>query len=55
MGPQFLTHQDDELATAGGPDGNYLGVVEAAAASGTTGGIVTIADVVDNLRIKKGS
>ena len=30
MGPQFLTHQDDELATAGGPDANYLGVVEAA-------------------------
>ena len=54
MGPQFLTHQDDELATAGGPDANYLGVVEAAAASGTTEGIVTITDVVDNLRIKKG-
>jgi hypothetical protein len=54
MGPQFLTHQDDELATAGGPDANYLGVVEAAATSGTAEGIVTIADVVDNLRIKKG-
>ena len=55
MGPQFLTHQDDELATAGGPDANYLGVVQAAI-SGTGGidGSVDITDVVDNLRIKVG-
>ena len=53
-GPQFPTHQDDELATAGGPDANYLGVVEAAAASATSAGVVTIADAIDNLRIKKG-
>ncbi len=54
MGPQFPTHQDDELASAGGPDANYLGVVEAAASSGTAAGVVTIADVADNTRIKKG-
>jgi hypothetical protein len=55
MGPQFPTHQDDELKSAGGPDANYLGVTEAAAAgAGTTAGVITIADVVDNTRIKKG-
>jgi hypothetical protein len=54
MGPQFPTHQDDELASAGGPDANYLGVVEATAASATSAGVVTIADAADNTRIKKG-
>ena len=41
MGPQFPTHQDDELASAGGPDANYLGVVEAPATSATTAGVIT--------------
>jgi len=42
MGPQFPTHQDDELASAGGPDANYLGVVEAPATSGTAAGVITL-------------
>jgi hypothetical protein len=42
MGPQFPTHQDDELASAGGPDANYLGVVEAPATSGAATGIITL-------------
>jgi hypothetical protein len=42
MGPQFITHQDDELGSAGGPDANYLGVVEAPASSGTSGGVITL-------------
>tara|TARA_R100001443_G_scaffold20673_2_gene32860 strand:- start:1604 stop:2305 length:702 start_codon:yes stop_codon:yes gene_type:complete len=42
MGPQFPTHQDDELGSAGGPDANYLGVVEAPATSGTAAGLVTL-------------
>ena len=41
-GPQFPTHQDDELASAGGPDANYLGVVEAPATSGTAAGVITL-------------
>ena len=53
-GPQYITIEDDELASAGGPDANYLGVVEAAAASGTAAGVITIADAVDNLLIKPG-
>ena len=55
MGPQFLTHQDDELHSAGGPDANYLGVSQAAVdGAGGTDGTVDIADIVDNLRIKVG-
>ena len=54
MGPQFPTHQDDELASAGGPDANYLGVVQAAAASATSAGVVTIASAADNTRIQPG-
>ena len=54
-GPQFPTHQDDELASAGGPDANYLGVVEAAAASGVAAtGVITIADAAPNALIKPG-
>jgi hypothetical protein len=41
-GPQFTTTEDDELASAGGPDANYLGVVEAPATSGTAAGVITL-------------
>ena len=55
-GPQFPTHQDDELASAGGPDANYLGVTEAAASGGGTvaTGIITIVDAAGNALIKPG-
>jgi len=55
-GPQFPTHQDDELASAGGPDANYLGVVEAPATSGTAAGVITLTAAIaaTNLLIKPG-
>ena len=46
MGPQFPTHQDDELGSAGGPDANYLGVVEAPATSATAAGVITLTSEV---------
>ena len=48
-GPQFPGTDDTEATAA-----NYLGVTEAAAASATSAGVVTIADAVTNLAIKKG-
>ena len=54
MGPQFPTHQDDALEGDGGPDANFAGVVWAAATGGTSAGVITIADVAKNTRIKKG-
>tara|TARA_R110000824_G_scaffold14378_21_gene61307 strand:- start:1148 stop:1861 length:714 start_codon:yes stop_codon:yes gene_type:complete len=56
MGPQFPTHQDDELASAGGPDANYLGVVEAPATSATAAGLITLTTDVaaTNALIKPG-
>ena len=42
QGPQYITIEDDELASAGGPDANYLGVVEAPATSATTTGLITL-------------
>ena len=56
-GPQFPTHQDDELASAGGPDANYLGVVQAPASSAVaaTGVITLTTDVAaTNALIKPG-
>ena len=55
-GPQFPTHQDDELQSAGGPDANFAGVVWAATAGteGTAAGVITIADLAKNTLIKKG-
>ena len=56
-GPQFPTHRDDELASAGGPDANYLGVVEAPATSGVaaTGVITLTAEIAaTNALIKPG-
>ena len=56
-GPQFPTHQDDELASAGGPDANYLGIVEAPATSGVAAtGVITLTSEVaaTNALIKPG-
>ena len=55
-GPQFPTHQDDELASAGGPDANYLGIVEAPATSATAAGVITLTGEVaaTNALIKPG-
>jgi hypothetical protein len=49
FGPQFPGTDDTEATAA-----NYLGVTEAAAASATSAGVVTIADVAANAAIKKG-
>ena len=49
MGPQFPGTDDTEATAA-----NYMGVTEAAAASATSAGVVTIADVAANAAIKKG-
>ena len=55
-GPQFPTHQDDQLAADGGPDANFAGVTWAAATgAGTVAtGVIPIADVIANNRIKPG-
>jgi len=53
-GSQYITTEDDELESGGGPDNNFGGVTFARAASGTAAGVITIADTVDNLRIKAG-
>ena len=56
QGPQFPTHQDDQLAADGGPDANFAGVTWAAATgAGTVAtGVIPIADVIANNRIKPG-
>ena len=56
MGPQFPTHQANELASAGGPDANYLGVVEAPATSATAAGLIRLTTDVaaTNALIKPG-
>jgi len=48
-GPQFPGTDDTEASAT-----NYMGVHEAAAASATSAGVVTIADVANNVLIKKG-
>lgn len=55
-GPQFPTHQDDELASAGGPDANFAGVTWAAASgAGTVAtGVIPLTDVAQNALIKPG-
>ena len=53
MGPQYLTIEDDEMQSAGGPDANFLGAATAAAASATAT-VITIADSANNATIKKG-
>jgi len=49
MGPQFPGTDDTEASA-----NNYMGVHEAAAASATSAGVVTIADTANNVLIKKG-
>ena len=55
-GPQFPTHQDDQLRADGGPDANFTGVTWAAATgAGTVAtGVIPIADVIANNDIKPG-
>ena len=55
-GPQFITHQDDELASAGGPDANFIGVAFAeASGSGTVAtGVIPLTDNARNVGITKG-
>jgi len=56
LGPQFPTHQDDELASAGGPDANFAGVTWAAASgAGTVAtGTIPLTDAAQNALIKPG-
>jgi len=56
MGPQFPSHQDDELASAGGPDGNFVGVTfaEASGAGTVATGIIPLTDHARNGAIKPG-
>jgi len=55
-GPQFPTHQDDQLQGNGGPDANWGGVVWAAASgAGTVAtGLIPIDDAAKNALIKPG-
>jgi|TARA_R110002050_G_C8864811_1_gene507700 hypothetical protein len=55
-GPQFPTHQDDQLGADGGPDASFAGVTWAAATgAGTVAtGVIPIADVIANNLIKPG-
>ena len=56
MGPQFITHQDDEIASAGGPDANFVGVTfaEVASAGDPATGAITLTDDARNVAIKPG-
>ena len=56
MGPQFPTHQDDELKADGGPDANFTGTTWAAVTNVgvPSTGVIPIADVVANNQIKPG-
>jgi hypothetical protein len=56
MGPQFITHQDDELASAGGPDANFIGVAfaEASGAGTVATGTIPITDNARNVGIAPG-
>ena len=56
MGPQFPTHQDDQLGADGGPDANFAGVTWAAASgAGTVAtGVIPLTDAAQNALIKPG-
>ena len=56
LGPQFPTHQDDELASAGGPDANFAGVTfaEASGVGTVATGVIPLTDNARNSRIKPG-
>ena len=55
-GPQFITHQDDELESAGGPDANFIGVAfaEASGAGTVATGTIPITDNARNAGIAPG-
>ena len=55
-GPQFPTHQDDEIAADGGPDANFVGVTfaEASGAGTVATGVIPLTDDARNLEIKPG-
>tara|TARA_R100001594_G_scaffold146564_1_gene198139 strand:+ start:54 stop:740 length:687 start_codon:yes stop_codon:yes gene_type:complete len=56
MGPQFPTHQDDEIAADGGPDANFVGVTfaEASGAGTVATGVIPLTDHARNTTIKPG-
>ena len=56
MGPQFPTHQDDEIAADGGPDANFVGVTfaEASGAGTVATGVIPLTDHARNVAIKPG-
>lgn len=52
LGPQFITIEDDELKSAGGPDANYVGVTEAACnAAGSSVGVVTLTAANPDIKV----
>ena len=55
-GPQFITHQDDEIKADGGPDANFVGVTfaEASGAGTVATGVIPLTDHARNLEIKPG-
>jgi hypothetical protein len=55
-GPQFPTHQDDEIAADGGPDANFVGVTfaEASGAGTVATGVIPLTDHARNGEIKPG-
>ena len=55
-GPQFITHQDDEIAADGGPDANFVGVTfaEASGAGTVATGVIPLTDHARNSEIKPG-
>ena len=56
MGPQFITHQDDEIQADGGPDANFVGVTfaEASGAGTVATGVIPLTDHARNSEIKPG-
>ena len=55
-GPQFPTHQDDEIRSAGGPDANFVGVTfaEASGAGTVATGVIPLTDDARNVGIAPG-
>ena len=55
-GPQFLTHQNDDIAADGGPDANFAGVTfaEASGVGVPATGVIPLTDHARNGEIKQG-
>jgi hypothetical protein len=55
-GPQFLTHQNDDIFADGGPDANFAGVTFAEVDTGgvVATGVITLTDHARNGEIKQG-